>query len=138
MKDRYIRDLDNRAGFLDLKQQQVLKDINKLTKAKNNIKKKVEKESQAQQSSLKELKSRVAELNITLGYKNKEIEIKMDIQDDQIASISKISEAVKNYQSELELLEMSYQIQKDKNELIEKQKSDLAKIYSSVKALVKL
>lgn len=136
MKQKYIEDLDNRSNILDIKQQQMLKDINKLTKAKNDIKKRVEKESQTQINTLKELKIRVEDLRTTLNYKNKELEIKMDIQKDQSASIIKISEAVKNYQSELELLEMSYQIQKDKNDKIEKQKSDLAKIYSSVKALV--
>ena len=136
MKERYLSDLDTQAAALDVKQQQLLRDINKLTKEKNNVRKRAEKDSQQQLGTLKDAKSKVEELRTTLAYKNKEIEIKVEIHKNQTAALLKASEAVRNCESELELLEMSCQIQRDKNESIEAQKAELARVYSSLKALV--
>ena len=96
----------------------------------------IEKSVQQKVKKINELKSNIENSEKILKAKNEELEMKEKIIAHQEEKIRNLNEQIGEFDNDYDLIEMSYQMQKDKFDQNEVEKERLGTIYKIVKTLV--
>lgn len=136
MKIDYKREVSGKLETIDQEIYKIENEIRDVEEKKKNINVTIEKSVQQKVKKINELKSNIENSEKILKAKNEEIEMKEKIIEHQEEKIRNLNEQIGEFDNDYDLIEMSYQMQKDKFDQNEVEKERLGTIYKIVKTLV--
>lgn len=136
MKIDYKKEVSGKLETIDQEIYKIENEIRDVEEKKKNINVTIEKSVQQKVKKINELKSNIENSEKILKAKNEELEMKEKIIAHQEEKIRNLNEQIGEFDNDYDLIEMSYQMQKDKFDQNEVEKERLGTIYKIVKTLV--
>lgn len=138
MKAEYKEELARNKRYLIDKNEEIVIETLRIKNDKGNISAKIDQQIANHIDELKKLKIQIEDDEKTLTSKDREIETKQLLISQQEGTIKTIERQVKDLDNDMDFIEMSYQMQKDKSEKNEKAKNELIDIFEKLRQLVGL
>lgn len=136
MKIDYKKEVNGKLETIDSEIYKIENEIRDIEEKKKNINITIEKSVKQKVKKINELKSNIENSEKILKAKNEEIDMKEKIIAHQEQKIQSLNEQIGEFDNDYDLIEMSYQMQKDKHDQNEVEKERLGTIYKIVKTLV--
>ena len=136
MKVEYKEELGRNKRYLMEKIEEIENETIRIKNDKGNIDTKVDANILNNIDEINKLKVLIEDDQRTLAIKDKEIETKQQVVQQQENSIKATEQQIKDLENDMDFIEMSYQMQKDKAAKNERVKGELADIIDKLKQLV--
>lgn len=137
MKAEYREELIRKKRYLIEKTEEIQLQTERVRGDKGNINTKIDQSVAIHIDEIKKLKAQIEDDEKTLSSKEKEIEMKQQVIAQQEDKIKTVETQIKDLDNDMDFIEMSYQMQKDKADKNEKSKEELIHLFEKLNLLEK-
>ena len=136
MKVEYKEELGRNKRYLMEKIEEIEHETIRIKSDKGNIDSKIDQNILNSIDEINKLKAFIEDDHKALEIKNKEISTKQQLIVQQENAMKATEKQIKDLENDMDFIEMSYQMQKDKADKNERVKSELTGIFEKLRHLV--
>ena len=136
MKEEYKEELVKKKRYLVDRNEEIGMEMDRIRNNKGNVGTNVDQNIEIHMNEIKELKKQIENDEKLINSKDKEIDMKQQLIAEQESSIKEIENKIKDFDNDMDFIEISYQMQKDKADKNEKAKNELIELFEKLKGLV--
>lgn len=136
MKEEYKEELINKKRYLEEKNVEIQLETEKIQKNGKNINGKVDSSIETHMDDIGKVKMQIDDLERVAMTKDKEIQMREEFIAQQESTVKDIRDQMRDLDNDMDFIEISYQMQKDKADKNETEKEKLMAFFEKLKHLV--